>query len=150
MCNKEKFWQRLCERVDRPDLALDPRFLGFRERLANRPALTAILDAILSARTTAEWMARFGGTVPASPVLDVAAALENPFVAARGLLQDVPADRDDPARVAYRTVAGPIRFSDSTPPNAPAPALGADTDAVLASIGYDPARIAVLRRDGIV
>lgn len=36
------------------------------------------------------------------------------------------------------------------PPNHPAPALGADTEAVLAELGYDTARIAALRRDDVV
>lgn len=147
MCNKEKFWQVLCERMGRAELAQDPRFLDFQARLAHRDALTAILDEALSARSTAEWMATFGGHVPASPVLDVAAALDNPYVAARGLLLDVP---DGSGRTAYRTPAGPIRMSDSAAPNRAAPALGDDTDAILAELGYDTARIAGLRREGVV
>ena len=34
MCMKEKFWQRLTELLGRPDLARDPRYAGFSERLA--------------------------------------------------------------------------------------------------------------------
>jgi phospholipase C len=150
MCNKEKFWRRLCERIDRPDLAADPRFLTFRERLVHRDELTATLDTALAARTTEEWMAHFAGSVPAAPVRDVADALDSPFVASRAMLLDVPRDASGAGGTAYRTIAGPIRFSDSTPPNRPAPALGADTDAVLAELGYDADRIAALRRAGAI
>jgi crotonobetainyl-CoA:carnitine CoA-transferase CaiB-like acyl-CoA transferase len=36
------------------------------------------------------------------------------------------------------------------PPKRPAPALGADTDAVLRACGLTPDRIAALRRDGVI
>ncbi|MBM4419911.1 MAG: CoA transferase [Chloroflexi bacterium] len=148
MCNKEKFWHHLCRAIERPDWADDPRFRTFPKRLAERDLLTRMLDRALLVRTTAEWMERFGGEVPAAPILDVAQALDNPYLAARGLLLDVPGEAGGPA--AYRTVAGPIRLSDSAPPNRPAPALGADTDAVLAGLGYGRDRIEDLRRDGVI
>ena len=71
MCNKEKFWPVLCEMIGRPDLASDPNFRTFKERLANRDKLTVLLDEALSGRTTAEWLAHFAGRVPAAPVNDV-------------------------------------------------------------------------------
>jgi crotonobetainyl-CoA:carnitine CoA-transferase CaiB-like acyl-CoA transferase len=40
--------------------------------------------------------------------------------------------------------------SGATPPKRPAPALGADTDAVLRDCGFTPERIAALRRDGVI
>jgi crotonobetainyl-CoA:carnitine CoA-transferase CaiB-like acyl-CoA transferase len=80
MCNKEKFWPVLCERIGRPGWATDPRYSTFKARLANRETLTRDLDDALSARTTAEWMEALGGLVPASPVFDVGQALDNPFV----------------------------------------------------------------------
>jgi len=36
MCNKEKFWPALCERLGRKEWAADPRFRSFKDRLANR------------------------------------------------------------------------------------------------------------------
>jgi hypothetical protein len=56
------------------------RYCTFKARLANREELTRDLDAALSTRTTEEWMAQLGGLVPASPVYDIAEALNNPFV----------------------------------------------------------------------
>ena len=49
MCNKEKFWPVFCDMIGRPDLAADPNFRTFKDRLANREKLTVVLDA------SAEW-----------------------------------------------------------------------------------------------
>ncbi len=57
MCNKEKFWPALAQAIERPELADDPRFRRFADRLAHRADLTEVLDAALGQRTTAEWLA---------------------------------------------------------------------------------------------
>ena len=80
MCNKQKFWPVLCEKVGRPEWSDDPRFASFKARLENRAELTRLLDAALSARTTAAWLAHFAGAVPAAPVHDIAHALGSEFV----------------------------------------------------------------------
>jgi crotonobetainyl-CoA:carnitine CoA-transferase CaiB-like acyl-CoA transferase len=141
MCNKEKFWPILCERLGRPEWAEDPRFRSFKDRLANRDIVNRLLDEALSARTTAEWLTHFAGRVPAAPVNDLKAALDNPFVAERGGIQQY-----GPARM----VAGPIRDGASEPPRQPAPALGADTDAVLRDCGFSDAALAALRTDRVI
>ena len=40
MCNKQKFWPVLCEKVGRPEWSDDPRFASFKARLENRAELT--------------------------------------------------------------------------------------------------------------
>jgi crotonobetainyl-CoA:carnitine CoA-transferase CaiB-like acyl-CoA transferase len=45
MCQLPKFWDILCDRIGRADLAADPRFVTNADRLANRAALTDALDA---------------------------------------------------------------------------------------------------------
>jgi succinate---hydroxymethylglutarate CoA-transferase len=146
MCNKEKFWPILCELIGRPELAADAAFATFKDRLANRERLTAILDATLAERTTGEWLACFAGRVPAAPVNDLAGALDNPFVREGERIWEVA----HPARAALRMVGAPFACPGETLPREPAPALGADTDQVLGSCGLSPARIAALRRQGVV
>jgi succinate--hydroxymethylglutarate CoA-transferase len=141
MCNKEKFWPVLCERLGRPEWAEDPRFRSFKDRLANRDLVNRLLDEALSARTTAEWLAHFAGRVPAAPVNDLDAALDNPFVAERGLIRDYE---------HVRMVAGPVRDSAAEPPSQAAPAVGADTDAVLRDCGFSDGEIAALRADKVI
>src|SRR6059036_1697102 len=43
MCMKEKFWERLAERLDLAQLRDDPRFRTFADRLAQRDALRPVL-----------------------------------------------------------------------------------------------------------
>lgn len=146
MCNKEKFFGVLCELIDRPEWTSDPRFENFAARLKNRDLLTEMLDGVLSAATTAEWMARFAGKVPAAPVNDIAQALDNPFARAQGVVVDVP----HPARGTIRTLACPIRCPGDELPKRPAPQLGADTLAVLKSIRDDGAWIEELMKKHVI
>ncbi len=145
MCNKEKFWPALCNAIGRPEWGTDPRFRTFKARLAERENLTAMLDEALSARTTAEWLECFAGTVPAAPINDVRAALDNPFVTEHGRIQAIP--RAD--GTSFRLLAPPVTCSDP-PPARPGPGLGEHTDALLQAAGFDGGEIAALRRDGIV
>ena len=59
MCNKEKFWPILCERIGHPEWGDDPRFRSFRDRLANRTLVNRLLDTALGERTTAQWLEHF-------------------------------------------------------------------------------------------
>jgi succinate---hydroxymethylglutarate CoA-transferase len=147
MCNKEKFWPVLAERLGHPEWATDPRFATFRARLENRAVLTGMLDVAFSERGTAEWLEAIGGAVPAAPVLDVGEALDNPFVRMRGGVADFArAEGGAPVRM----LTGPVRVDGRLPPTTAAPALGADTDAVLGRLGLDAQAIASLRGKGTI
>ncbi len=145
MCNKEKFWPALCEAIGRPQWSRRPEYKDFAARLKNRARLTEELDAALSARTTAEWIELFGGRVPAAPVHDVRGALENPFVAEMARVRTV-----DHASGPIRLLAPSVRCPGEELPCEPAPAMGADTDAVLVEAGFTAAEIAELRAAGAV
>ena len=109
--------------------------------LANRDEVNRLLDGALSSRTTAEWLAHFAGKVPAAPFNDLKAALDNPFVGERGLIRDYG---------GAHMVAAPVRESASEPPSQAAPALGADTDAVLRDCGFSQGEIAALRAGKVI
>jgi succinate---hydroxymethylglutarate CoA-transferase len=141
MCNKEKFWPVLCQCIGRTEWAEDPRFRRFKDRLENRELINRLLDDALSMRTTAAWLTEFGGRVPAAPVNDLKAALDNPFVAERSRLANYG---------PVRMVAGPVLDSAAEPPRAAAPALGRDTDAVLRDCGFSDDRIAALRSNRVI
>jgi succinate--hydroxymethylglutarate CoA-transferase len=145
MCNKEKFWPILCERVGHPDWADDPRFRTFKDRLDNRTLVTELLDAALSRRTTAEWLDHFAGQVPAAPVNDIRAALDNPFVLEAGRIREY----ERPGRAPLYMVTGPV-VTDDDPLCRAAPELGADTDAVLRECGFSDADIESLRAGKVI
>ncbi len=146
MVNKEKFWPVMCQKLGCPDLAADPRFQDYKSRLANRGALTTVLDEAFSTRTTAAWLEEFAGTVPAAPVYDVAQALENDFVRTESRVWTYP----HPERENFRMVAPAFRFPGATMPRHPAPQCGADTDAVLEELGYNAQRISALRDKKVI
>lgn len=145
MANKEKFWPLLCERLGAPELAADPRFRTFADRLANRPALTEACDPLFRRRTTAEWIGVLAGIVPCAPVLSVADALASPFVAERGGVVGLEAAGARPVKV----VGSPFRTGDPAPAAA-GPALGSDTDALLAEAGYSARDLQSLRQRGVI
>jgi crotonobetainyl-CoA:carnitine CoA-transferase CaiB-like acyl-CoA transferase len=146
MVMKEKFWQRLVERLELPALAEDPRFGRFADRLANRTSLTAILEARFAERTTSEWLECLRGHVPVAPVYTIDEALADPQVQAREMVVEVP----HPVFGTLHQVGSPIRISGVRPEYRPASALGADTDAILDEIGIDEATRGRLRAAGVI
>ena len=144
MCNKEKFWPLLCAELGRAEWVA--RFPTFKERLEQRDQLTRLLDEQFMKETTRHWLARLSGKVPVAPVYDVAQALDNPFVAERNGV----AEYSYPDGKTARLIVNPIRLSDAELPRSAAPALGADTDALLRGLGYSEERIAALRAAGAV
>lgn len=146
MCVLPKFWEALCTIISRSDLVADPRFATPRARYDNRNALAEILDKALMARPTADWMAAFAGKVPAAPVLTLAQALDNPYLAESGAIQ-VPGH---PALPGMRALASPIRLDATRPKARSAPALGADTQAVLSEAGFASDEIARLTAAGVI
>ena len=146
MCNKEKFWPTLCEKLGRPEWIEDARFRRFPDRLQHRDLLTGLLDAELGRRTTAEWLEHFAGAVPAAPINDLAQALESPFVTEYSRLQTLP----HPVKGSYRMIGPPVKSAGEQAPARPAPALGQHTEALLRELGYDDARIRRLREAKVI
>lgn len=143
MCNKEKFWRALCDCIGQPALAQRPEFVDYPARLRHREALTVLLDDALQHRSTAEWMALFGGHVPAAPVNSVAQALAQaqPHQVAELPLADGP---------SLHLLRSPLRDSKSAAEPAAAPALGQHTAELLAEVGVDAQALAELRARGVV
>ncbi len=144
MCNKEKFWGKLARAVGRPEWEHDSRFETFAARLEHRELITEVLDEVLSEHSTAIWLERFAGEVPAAPVNELGPALEEARAAGRVLCVD------HPARPGLEMMANPVLPAVEAHPARPAPALGADSESVLAEIGYAAARIARLRDEGVI
>ena len=145
----ETQFARMCEVIERPDLASDERFATNAARVNHRGEIVAILHGIFVTRTMRDWLdalERVG--VPCGPINTIADVFADPQVQARGLRLDLP----HPAIGTVPSVANPIKYS-ATPisyRSAP-PMLGADTDEVLREMaGLTSAEIARLRQAGIV
>ena len=146
MCVLPKFWEAFATEIGLTALIADERFATPKDRLANRDALIPLIDAEMAKATVGEWMDRLKGKVPVAPVNDLAGALSNPFFTGRGGAQSVPHPHDPDLKL----VANAIRPDGEVLPARPGPALGGDTDAILAELGYDEAAVAAMREAGTV
>jgi crotonobetainyl-CoA:carnitine CoA-transferase CaiB-like acyl-CoA transferase len=142
----EEMWARACRALGLQALLDDERFADNARRVAHRDQLTAEIEAVLTTRPTAYWLASLAEAgVPAAEVADLAQALDSPQAKALGAVQEL----GHPA--AYRLVGPPLRVDRAAlgyP--APAPRLGSDTRAVLGEAGLSQADIDGLARDGVV
>jgi alpha-methylacyl-CoA racemase len=136
-----KFWHNWCDGVGRPEL---------KEKQFEHPSSEAgkKVASVFRRRTRDEWTA-FAAEHDCclEPVLDLEEALAHEQTIARHMVIEM----EQPGMGPVRQAGFPIRMS-RTPARieAPAPALGEQTDEVLRSIGYDDSRIEALRSKGVV
>ena len=146
-CAKEKFWTELCAAIGRPNLAGDPRFGNFSERLKNKQALVAMLEPVFAARDTTEWVRVLTGKVPCAPLRSAAEALDDPALAAEQMIIEV----SHPVYGQVREVGCPIQISGAAIEHRAAPSLGQDTEDILRNyLNYSYEEIANLRRQRVV
>src|SRR5690625_4396715 len=148
MCNKEKFFDVLCEAIGKPQWINDPRYVNFEARLQNRDQLTRELDEVLMTSTTEQWMQKFGGQVPSAPVYDVGQALDNPFVREQGLV----VDSEHEERGSIQTPACPISSPGTQLPTRRAPKLGEHNQEILAPLlqGDTKSKLNELKKKGVI
>ncbi len=141
---EDRHWPLFADLIDRRDLLTDPRFGSTAERRKNATALAAILAPIFAADTYVSWRTRL-----------LSKGIPNGLI---GRLQDLPDDAQAVAAGAVvetanpvmpRGLAAPFKLASTTvPPHKSAPALGADTEAVLQEAGYGARQIETLKKVG--
>jgi crotonobetainyl-CoA:carnitine CoA-transferase CaiB-like acyl-CoA transferase len=145
----QKLWTELCDAVERPDLADDPRFESNADRVEHMDELEAELSETFRQRPTDEWVELLADErgLPVGPVYNVDAALHNEQVQARDVLSAV----DHPAAGEIPVIEHPLNFenAESGFDEAP-PMLGEDTESVLRDVGYTDEDIEMLRTAGAI
>jgi crotonobetainyl-CoA:carnitine CoA-transferase CaiB-like acyl-CoA transferase len=138
-----KFWANFCRLVGREDLVA----VQYAEGEA-RDRAEAELRALFRTKPRDEWVRLLQTEdVCAGPVLEIDEVVRDPQLTARGLFKSVR----HPLLGVIPQVAFPVKLS-ATPGrvDTPPPALGADTQAILAELGYDGDAVSALRREGAI
>ena len=130
--NGQPLWRKFCAAIGRNELTQDPRFKDNPARVANRPALAAMLEPIMASQPTAYWvdlLNRIG--VPVGAVQTYDEVFADPQVKARHMVEEL----DHPRAGRMRTLGVPVKLS-ATPGalRRPAPLLGEHTDEILAEL----------------
>lgn len=122
-----------CQVMNRPDLATHPDYVTNTQRLINRDALIAELEAIMLTRTRDEWIADLQKAgVPSGPINNLKQVFEEPQVKAREIWRTIP----HPVAGSAPTTASPIRYSETPIQYRMAPPLlGQHTDQILEELG---------------
>ena len=144
----ERQWRRLCEALEVPELADDPRFATNGARVERRDELRPLLVTRFATGSSADWLkALDAAEVPCGPINDVAAAFASPQAEARGMR--VPLEHPRLGRVDQ--VGIPFTLS-STPASirTPPPLLGEQADQILDELGYAPDEVERLRASGVI
>ncbi|MCD0504606.1 CaiB/BaiF CoA transferase family protein [Bordetella petrii] len=143
----EREWRVFCDRVlGQPELADDERFASNSRRAANRDALRALIVQAFAGMTIDQVTDRL-------ETAQIANARVND-------MKDVWAHPQLQARERWREIGSPVGTLPAllppassnafTPRMDPVPAVGENTDAVLASLGYAPEDVARLRASEVV
>ena len=79
LTNNDDNWSRLCQSLDDPSLAADPRFESVDKRREHNAELIELLDDRLQQRTAGEWMERWQALgIAASPINTLADLARDP------------------------------------------------------------------------
>jgi len=142
MIESDRYWPQFVEAIGDTGLAEDERFTDGVARFHNSKELITRLDSIFARKGLDEWAKAFEGRrLIWAPVRTVAEAVADPQAEAFGSFPTV----SHPEWGEFKTIAPPLQMSGhEMPGTALAPALGADTLAVLSEAGVDDETIALI------
>jgi crotonobetainyl-CoA:carnitine CoA-transferase CaiB-like acyl-CoA transferase len=141
-------FERVAQAIDRPELVGDPRFRNNGVRLEHRDELDEIIAAWMGERTQREVIEIFERHEAAiAPIYDISQIFEDPHYEARHAIVTVDDAELGPTRTVdvfprLTRTPGAIRHLGPGP--------SADTDDVLAELGYTSEQIEGFREAGVV
>lgn len=143
---QDHHWERLCDAIGEPDLAVDERFATTDARREHRDELNDRLDAAFGTDTVQSWFADLADrNIPVAPVYDTIDLWEDEHVQSRNLETTVETPNGE-----IPVIRHPAKFSDaSTDARRGVAALGEHTREELAAAGYDETDIDRLVSEGI-
>jgi formyl-CoA transferase len=141
-------WQRFCRVLGRDDWLDDERFQTNRSRSLHRDALNSAIAHIIAQQPRAHWIDTLNAAgVACGAINRVDQAFADPQVLHLGLTWPL----EHPELGSIALVGQPLRSDrHHSTLRSPAPAAGADTDAILAGAGYGRDEIDRLRSDHVI
>ncbi len=146
--NGDSIFRRLMSAIGRDDLAGDPELATNPGRVARVVEIDEAIGAFTRSRTVADVLAMLDAAdVPGGRIYTVKDIAEDPHYRAREMI--VPVTTADGLTVETPGVVPKLSLTPGALLRR-APALGEDTDAVLADIGVTALQLAALRARGVV
>lgn len=142
-----KYWPGMCEVIERPELATDPRFADHASLLQNSSDAVAILEDIFAKRTLVEWKERLESFIGQWTVVqDSLEAAADPQSLANGYIQDC----NTAAGVPFKLVAAPVQFGGEPSCAGRSPDFNEHGDEILTELGLEWDTIVDLKVRGVV
>ncbi|MBO0853717.1 MAG: CoA transferase [Nocardia sp.] len=143
----DRFWKAFCERIGRPDMAVDERFVPLLNLVRHQEEATAELRRTFAERDLKQWQEILADEPGVWETLATPQeVLDDPQVRANGYLMTVT----DEAGRDYRTVGAPVQFDETPAPPSRAPEHGEHTEAILLELGMDWDQIIAAKDAGAV
>jgi crotonobetainyl-CoA:carnitine CoA-transferase CaiB-like acyl-CoA transferase len=143
----DKQWNALFRAIGQENESeRDPRLNSITSRTNNYDYVYGWFSDVMKTRTTSEWIHLFEeADIPYAPLHDLDSLIDDPHLAAVGLLQSI----DHPTEGTLR-VAGPAATWSKTPPSIRQypPRLGEHGEAILREAGFSSHEIEMLIADG--
>lgn len=136
-CANDHLFATLATAIGRPELATDARYKDMLQRWVNHVALKQEIEALLTAKTVAEWaeLLRDAG-IPSAPVQDMSKVVTDPQLIARNMFVEV----DDPEMGKLKMSGNAMKISgypdSATRP--PPPNLDEARSQILDDLGLTP------------
>lgn len=147
VCGTDEHWLKLCEAMDRPDLATDESLRTLQGRIDRIDDVTAIIAKWARSHTREHISAVCEAHhVPAAPLKDVVEVLNDPHLRERGFLTEMQTEAGTVAlpNSPMRYAGSPLRKLTNPP------GLGEHTEVVLRElVGLDAAALAELQQTGV-
>jgi formyl-CoA transferase len=148
MVGTSRMWDAFCAAIERPDLAVDERFLDPRDRRTRQDELYEEIVPWMLEHEKFEAMHILGDAgVPCSAIYDTADLFSDEHLKERGFIHHL----EHPVEGEITLLGQPYRLSESDVPITPAPQFGEHTDAVLTDdLGLDASKLDALRESGVI
>lgn len=146
--NEPKDWPGVCRALGQLEWLEDSRFADVAQRNLHMPELIRAMDLEFAKHDMSHWQAAFNAVdIPYAVTPTLAEAAEDDQKSDNDII--VPLSHPDLGDI--RTVSNPLRVDQASKvkPTA-APELGADTAAILQSLGYDAQTLHALEREGVI